>query len=170
MNEEELLQEEMPVEDLPVEETPTETPAENIPVEVESTTTEEEGVTVNVTIQQPEAAPEDPEEALVEDDPVIETLPEVSTSFTVTSPSVLAIDESGESDPVMVEVITNILGEYQRQTYTVEQYDSSGDLIAVSTEYVPGLAGLDYAWIAGAVFFGIVLGACFKLLGGLIRS
>jgi len=43
-------------------------------------------------------------------------------------------------------------------------------LVDGGANYVPGLAGLDYAWIAGAVFFGIVLGACFKLLGGLIRS
>lgn len=160
MTEEELLQEENSVEE-PVTETP---------VEVETTTTEEEGVTVNVTIQQPEASPETTEETLVEDETAIEALPEVAAAYSVTSPGIPEIYELSESDPVMVDVITGILGEYQRQTYTVEQYDSNGDLIAVSTEFVPGLAGLDYAWITGAIFFGIVLSAGFKLLGGLIRS
>lgn len=139
-------------------------------VEADATGTGEEGVTVNVTITQPEAAP-----ATVEEDPLEdpEAAPEVmalDAAYTVTSPTVLEDTEPVDGDPVMVDVITSILGEYRRQTYTVEQYDSSGDLIATSTEYVPGLAGLDWAWIAGAIFFGLVLSAGFKLLGGLIRS
>lgn len=157
MTEEEVLE--------PVEEETTE-PI----VEADATGTGEEGVTVNVTITQPEAAP-----ATVEEDPLEdpEAAPEVmalDAAYTVTSPTVLEDTEPVDGDPVMVDVITSILGEYRRQTYTVEQYDSSGDLIATSTEYVPGLAGLDWAWIAGAIFFGLVLSAGFKLLGGLIRS
>lgn len=158
MNEKEQLQEEIPVEEI-----------ETL-VDVETITTQEEGVTVNVTIQQPEATSETTEETLVEDKMVIEALPEMAAAYSVTSPDVLAVNEPGESGLVMVDVITGVLGEYRRQTYTVQEYDSSGNLIATSTEYVPGLAGLDYAWITGAILFGIVLAAGFKLLGGLIRS
>ena len=55
-------------------------------------------------------------------------------------------------------------------TYTVQEVDTEGNVIATSTEYVPGLAGLDYAWITGAILFGLFITGCFKLLGGLIRS
>lgn len=139
-------------------------------VEADATGTSEEGVTVNVTITQPETAA-----ASVEEDPadVEEITAEVipaAAAYTVISPDVLADTQSDTDDPVMVDVITSVLGEYRRQTYTVEQYDSNGDLIATSTEYVPGLAGLDWAWITGAIFFAIVLSAGFKLLGGFIRS
>ena len=139
-------------------------------VEADATGTSEEGVTVNVTITQPEAAPASAEEDPVEDEaPAAEVL-SVDAAYTVTSPTVLEDTESDPADPVMVDVITSVLGGYRRQTYTVEQYDSNGDLIATSTEYVPGLAGLDWAWITGAVLFALVLSAGFKLLGGLIRS
>ena len=79
-------------------------------------------------------------------------------------------EQSGAVSSVMAEVIESVLGEYQRRTYTVEQYDTEGNLIGTSTEYVPGLAGLDYAWITGAILFGVFISGIFKLLGGLMRS
>lgn len=79
-------------------------------------------------------------------------------------------EQSGMVPSVMAEVVESVLGEYQRRTYTVEVYDDNGDLIGTSTEYVPGLAGLDYAWITGAILFAMFIGGIFKLLGGLIRS
>ena len=139
-------------------------------VEANATGTNEEGVTVNVTIQQPEAAAAPVEEDPVDGEEMAAEVLAVDAAYTVTSPTVLEDTQSDTADPVMVDVITSVLGEYRRQTYTVEQYDSSGELIATSTEYVPGLAGLDYAWITGAILFGLVLAAGFKLLGGLIRS
>ena len=139
-------------------------------VEANATGTNEEGVTVNVTIQQPEAAAASVEEDPVDGEEMAAEVLAVDAAYTVTSPTVLEDTQSDTADPVMVDVITSVLGEYRRQTYTVEQYDSSGELIATSTEYVPGLAGLDYAWITGAILFGLVLAAGFKLLGGLIRS
>lgn len=164
MTEEEIL-EETPAEE--VVEEPAAAPAE--PVEIETTTTQEEGVTVNVTIQQP-AASASPEENLVEGEEVTtEVIPEPST-FMLTSPVVLADDESGDIPSVMADVVVSVLGEYQRITYTTEEYDTEGNLVSVSTEYVPGLAGLDYAWITGAILFGILIAGGLKLLGGLIRS
>lgn len=139
-------------------------------VEADATGTGEEGVTVNVTITQPETAAATASEALSDTEEIIAEAIPAAAAYTVTSPDVLAVAESDPDDPVMVDVITAVLGEYRRQTYTVEQYDASGELIATSTEYVPGLAGLDWAWITGAILFGIVLSAGFKMLGGLIRS
>lgn len=139
-------------------------------VEADATGTSEEGVTVNVTITQPETAAVSVEEDPADVEEITAEVIPAAAAYTVTSPTVLEDTESDAADPVMVDVITSVLGEYRRQTYTVEQYDSNGDLIATSTEYVPGLAGLDWAWITGAILFGLVLSAGFKLLGGLIRS
>ena len=137
------------------------------PITVETISTEEEGVTVNVTIAQPAAASE---EALVEDEAAAEEDSAGGGTYTVTSPVVLAAAQSNDNASSMVQVIESVLGEYQRITYTTEEYDADGNLVASTTEYVPGLAGLDYAWIAGAVLFGLVIAGCLKLLGGLIRS
>ena len=137
------------------------------PVEIETTTTDE-GVTVNVTIQQP--APESVPENLVEGEDIpTEIIPEPST-FMLTSPVVLADPEYSDVPSVMADVVVAVLGEYQRITYTTEEYDTEGNLVSVSTEYVPGLAGLDYAWITGAILFGLLIVGGLKLLGGLIRS
>ena len=90
-------------------------------------------------------------------------------TFSLTEPDLLASTLSGDDASVMADVIRNVLGEYQRMTYTVTVVDSDGTVIGESTEYVPGLAGLDYCWLAGAaIFLGFFTG-CFKLLGGLIR-
>ena len=164
MTEEEIL-EETPGEE--VVEEPAATPAE--PVEIETTTTEEEGVTVNVTIQQPAAATTTEEDLVEGEEITTEVIPEPST-FMLTSPVVLADAESGDVPSVMADVVVAVLGEYQRITYTTEEYDTEGNLVSVSTEYVPGLAGLDYAWITGAILFGLLIAGGLKLLGGLIRS
>lgn len=140
------------------------------PVTVDTATTEENGVVVNVTIAQPET-PVEPaggnleaaESVSAEDAPLVRT-------FSVSSPDVMAAMESLDGSAAMVDVVTAVLGEYQRQTYTVQQLDSEGNVLSTSTEYVPGLAGLDYPWIAGAALFALVLAGLFRLIGGLMRS
>jgi len=158
-------------EETPVELIGEEIPADD-PVSVETMTTEEEGVTVNVTIEQPAAAaaaPEDDEAALVEDGEIAADDPASVRTFSVTSLDVLEDPQSGDVPQVMVDVIESVLGEYQRMTYTVTVVDSDGTVVGTSTEYVPGLAGLDYCWLAGAALFLVFFTGCFKLLGGLIR-
>lgn len=80
------------------------------------------------------------------------------------------LDDTEGDSSVMVDVVQDVLGEYQRQTYTVVEVDSEGNVIGTSTEYVPGLAGLDYHWIAGALLFALFITGIFKLLGGLFRQ
>ena len=154
------------------EEPAAEEPAAEEPVTVDTITTEEEGVTVNVTIQQPEtaASEETAPEDLVEDEAVTLEDGQSYRTFSITSPDVLETAQSGDGTSVMADVVVQVLGEYQRKTQTVQELDSSGNVIATSTEYVPGLAGLDYHWIAGAILFTVFLSGIFKLLGGLMRS
>lgn len=140
-------------------------------VSADSTETDKE-VTVNVTIQQPEtaASEETAPEDLVEDEAVTLEDGQSYRTFSITSPDVLETAQSGDGTSVMADVVVQVLGEYQRKTQTVQELDSSGNVIATSTEYVPGLAGLDYHWIAGAILFTVFLSGIFKLLGGLMRS
>lgn len=145
------------------------------PVTIDTTTTkEEDGVVVNVTIAQPETAADSSAEsgaASSEETAAssLEDLPVVQ-SFSTLSPNLLAADASGDGSAAMADVITAVFGEYHRQTYTVSHYDSSGNVIATSTEFVPGLAGLDYAWIAGVSLFALVLAGLLRLIGGLLRQ
>lgn len=163
-------------EELPADssaDTSAETPVD--PVTIDTTTTkEEDGVVVNVTIAQPETAAassaesgatssEDATASASEDLPVVQ-------SFSTSSPDLLAADATVGGTSAMADVVTAVFGEYQRQTYTVSHYDSSGNVIATSTEFVPGLAGLDYAWIAGVSLFALVLAGLLRLIGGLLRQ
>lgn len=145
-------------------------PVQELPASnsTDETFTQEE--TENVTTKQPAEPQETSGEALLESEEIPEEPVQEPSTFTVTSPVVLAAAEPGDGPTVMVDVISSILGDYQRLSYTTEEYDSEGNLLSVSTEYVPGLAGLDYTWITGAVLFGLLIAGLLKLLGGLIRS
>ena len=94
----------------------------------------------------------------------------VTVNVTITQPDTLENAPADDGDPTMVDVVKGVLGEYQRRTYTVQELDSSGAVVSTSTQFVPGLAGLDYEWIAGAVCFVVFLLGIFKLLGGLMRG
>jgi hypothetical protein len=165
------------------EEVPQDEPAADAvteePVTVETIPSPEEGMTVNVTIQQPETASDASAPADSAEDPAADLVEGEASSledgqsyrtYSVTSPDVLETVQSGDGSSVMADVVVQVLGEYQPKTQTVQELDSAGNVIATSTEYVPGLAGLDYHWITGAVLFTVFLLGIFKLLGGLMRS
>ena len=61
-----------------------------------------------------------------------------------------------------------MFGEYTPKTQTVSTY-FDGQLLEVSTEYVPGVAGMDVEWIASVVLFGLVVYCLFRMLGGMVR-
>lgn len=158
----ESIPEEIPAETLPEETIMEETPVEDVPAEdppVETTEPEDEVNTVEIFA-------EDVLETVAAGEEDLSSYRTIS----LTSIDVLETEQSGDVPSVMAEVIESVLGEYQRMTYTVEEYDAEGNLLGTSTEYVPGLAGLDYAWITGAILFALFIGGIFKLLGGLMRS
>ena len=78
----------------------------------------------------------------------------------------LASDEGTRS--AFVAALESIFGEYQPQTYTVTTYLPDGSSVT-SVEVVPGLAGLDYAWIAGVGLFALFLFCLLKLIGGFVK-
>lgn len=140
------------------------------PVSIE-TSKEEDGVTVNVTIQNPDSsASADLAEAASSSSADSAEASQQST-YTVSAlddGSAAALSEDSAST-TMSQVISGVLGEYTPKTVTVSQYDISGNLLGTSTEIVPGLAGLDYPWLAGAVVFTVFLYGVLRLLGGLLK-
>ena len=71
-------------------------------------------------------------------------------------------------DLTMRSALTAIFGEYTPKTQTVSTY-YAGQLLDTSTEYVPGLAGMDMEWIAGVIVFTVLLYCLMKLLGGVFK-
>lgn len=61
-----------------------------------------------------------------------------------------------------------MFGEYTPRTQTVSTY-FDGQLLETSTEYVPGIAGMDMEWIASVALFGLVVYCLFRMLGGMVR-
>ena len=66
----------------------------------------------------------------------------------------------------MDQVVVKVLGEYQRRTMTVQEMDTEGNVLATSTQYVPGL---DWEWIAGAALFGLMILCVMRTIGGLLK-
>ena len=71
-------------------------------------------------------------------------------------------------DLSMRSALTAIFGEYTPKTQTVSTY-YDGQLLETSTEYVPGVAGMDMEWIAGVLVFTVLLYCLMKFLGGVFK-
>lgn len=126
---------------------------EPTPIEITS-----EGTTVNLYITF--AAPE-PEPTA---EPAAETEPEPES---LAKPDVYALVDLQEPDGLS-QVIVSIFGEYRPRIETVTSVDAAG-LETVSEHIVPGLAGLDWPWVAGAVLFAIMLHGFFALIGVVLK-
>lgn len=68
----------------------------------------------------------------------------------------------------LMDAVYSLFGEYTPRTYTVTTYLDDGTAIQ-STEIVPGLAGLDFNWIAGVSLFALSLFCIFRMIGGMFR-
>lgn len=79
--------------------------------------------------------------------------------------SVSALDPEQPNREGLAGVVASIFGDYTPRTYTTSTY-INGEVVT-GMEVVPGLAGLDWHWIAGVALFAIMLFCFFKLLGGI---
>lgn len=159
----------VPTQAAEIESAPSNAP---LPVEVPSdvvtseTTVDDKNITVNVVMPGVEApapfAPVDKsavapiEEVFLPPDAVVRT----TTKLLDESP--LAADASLSS------VVQTLFGTYTPRTQTVTETASDGSSVTY-TEYVPGLAGLDWYWLSGVALFGLCLLSFFKLLGGVVK-
>ena len=79
-----------------------------------------------------------------------------------------ALVEPSSGSGTLPDFLRAMFGTYTPKTQMVTTY-YDGQPLGVSTEYVPGLAGLDMEWIASVVLFGVVVYCLFRLLGGIVK-
>ena len=83
-----------------------------------------------------------------------------TTSYLVVSPE--------EPRDGLAGLVSSIFGSYTPQIYMTDTV-VDGVIVDTVEQYVPGLAGLDYEWIAGVVLFCIMLFCFMKMTGGLLK-
>jgi len=175
---EDLLEEDF-AEDEPAAEDPVTDPGEEEPAAdpVEDPVVEEPAAdpVEDSVVEEPAA---DPVQDPVEEDPVDLLEDPFYDEYEAESFPSYAVMSLNEEDPAVVsdpeersmkDVVVMVLGEYTPRTQTVTQYLSDGSSDSY-TEIVPGVAGMDWEWISGAVLFGLVLFSFFKFVGVLLRN
>lgn len=68
----------------------------------------------------------------------------------------------------LVDAVNSLFGRYNPRTHVVTTYLSDGTTVE-TVEVLPGLAGLDYAWLASVLLFALALYCIFRMIGGLFR-
>jgi len=71
--------------------------------------------------------------------------------------------------PTLAETIRSLFGSYTPCTQTVTTY-YDGQPISTEEQIVPGVAGLDFEWLAGVGMFAMITFCLFRLLGGVLRN
>lgn len=96
--------------------------------------------------------------------------PDVYVTVEDNTPTVLTVaNETGSSIRSSFEdAIVAIFGEYTPRTQTVIVQQTDGTTIEYE-EYVTGLAGLDWVWIASVGLFALFLFCLMRLLGGAVK-
>lgn len=126
---------------------------EPTPIEVTSDGTQ---VDLYITFATPEPEPDAELAADVEPEPESLAVPDVHALVDLQEPGGLA------------QVVVSIFGEYRPRIETVTSVDDAG-VETVSESIVPGLAGLDWPWLAGAVLFAIMLHGFLALIGVVLK-
>lgn len=144
------------------DETPDET-VQNVETETMTSETQVEGsnITVNVTVPAQEQTTSTETETIEEE--VSEPIP---VTYSVTTLDVEEVAE--DAAQTLTDTVEALFGPYTPRTQTVTEYLSDGSVVE-SQQIVPGLAGLDYAWLAAVSLFGMVSFCVLKLLGGLLK-
>lgn len=119
---------------------------------------EDKTIVVNVTL--PAAASPAPSEAL-------EEVP-AETAPAFIPYSVAALDEAPAPGDTLADTVTVLFGTYTPRTQTVTDYLADGTAVTYQ-EVIPGLAGLDWPWLASVGLFALFLYGLLRLIGGLIK-
>lgn len=84
--------------------------------------------------------------------------------------STYSVDDSEVSyeENTMGDVIVSIFGVYQPKTQTVTDHLSDGTSVTYE-QIVPGVAGMDWNWIAGVALFALVLYSFLKMVGVFLK-
>ena len=77
-------------------------------------------------------------------------------------------DNDAVSASSLADAVRTVFGEYNPRTHTVTTYLTDGTAVTAE-EVIPGLAGLDYVWLASVLLFALSLYCIFRMIGGLLR-
>lgn len=129
-------------------------------------TTETEGnnITVNVTLP-PSAVPEPESPA----EPEVPYEPEAE--WKVVPYATYELDTPAPSEPeasTLKDTLTTLFGPYIPRTQTVTERLEDGSSVT-STQAVPGLAGLDWPWLASVGLFALFLYSLLRMIGGMLK-
>ena len=119
-----------------------------------TTDTDSGKITVNVTVPSADSVPAS-----------LEPSSEVSPAYATRTLDDTAAPADSETMPGL---ITALFGSYTPRTQTVTEYLPDGSSVTYS-EVVPGLAGLDWPWIASVALFAMSLYCVFRMIGGLFK-
>lgn len=72
------------------------------------------------------------------------------------------------SESSLADLINGLFGTYTPRTQTVVVHYEDGSVDAYN-EVIPGLAGLDWNWIACFVLFTVTMFCVLKMIGGLLK-
>ena len=75
------------------------------------------------------------------------------------------VEQPNES---MSGIVASVFGTYSPKTQTVSQTLDNGTVVT-SQEIIPGVAGMDWHWIAGVFLFSVVLWSFFRFLGVIFK-
>lgn len=97
------------------------------------------------------------------------TLQEQYSTLQTQGYSTSGLDGATEQDDnSMSGIISAIFGTYSPKTQTVTQTLDNGTVVT-SQEIIPGVAGMDWHWIAGVLLFTVVLWSFFRFLGVIFK-
>ena len=143
-------------------------PAPDTSTETFTTETDSGNVTINVTVPTASDPPsEDVPQDISAEDAVALGIEE-APSYPSYSTRTLDDIELSEDTEALPGLITSLFGTYTPRTQTVTEYLSDGSSVTY-TEVVPGLAGLDWPWVASVSLFAMALYCIFRMIGGLLK-
>lgn len=101
-----------------------------------------------------------------DDSTTVITLPAVEGYYPADSVEVLP--DFREYDAILPAFIYELFGQYQPLTQSVSHFLPDGTK-TLTTEYVDGLAGVDWTYIASVALFALVLYCVFRIIGGIFK-
>ena len=137
---------------LAVEEAVVEDSQEPVTLEAEA---DDKNIVVNVTVQPTAASASESVEPV-----------EVSDNTSRLVSSFRVVNDSSGPETSLGQVIVDLFGEYEPRTQTVTEIMSDGSAVT-HEEIVPGVAGLDWQWLAGVGLFSLFLYCVLRMIGGI---
>lgn len=80
----------------------------------------------------------------------------------------LSRSSSSDADGNVQSVLSALFGSYTPRMQTVTTY-FNGEVVSTEEQVIPGVAGLDFEWLASVGLFSLMLWCLFRFLGGLFK-